>query len=414
MKRKKGRYQNSDRKVSKREYMSYEDVPIKDYEDTEPIPKNLTKKFFKVFLILFISVVTLIALLNIDYLTPENISHWFEYDLLGKSEGDGYPVRFSGTNISLNNFDVMNDVPVYCSDTSIVVLNSNAGEYQNNQHAFANPVLKSNSNYSIIYNIDATGYKIIDRKNVIHTSSTQNKIFAADIAQNGVYALLTQGEGYLSKLTVYRSDNLEKFSYNFADYYINTISINNDGTRAVLSGVSAKYGGMISAIYIIDFSQKSYLQKYEIDDAYIYSVCYLNNGNVIAVGENSAYYIDVEKGEKADISYNNKVMTTYTSSRNYGLVLSLSQNPDGHECDVMRINSNGKIDFNFSTKNRINYLDCYDDKIAVLSPSGVNVYNIDGVITSAKEVNSDARKICMINQSTIYVLGKSQISVLNI
>ena len=45
MKKNKGRYQNKDRRVIDREYMSYEDVPIEDYRDEEPIPKNLTKKF---------------------------------------------------------------------------------------------------------------------------------------------------------------------------------------------------------------------------------------------------------------------------------------------------------------------------------------------------------------------------------
>lgn len=414
MRKKKGRYQNNDKKVVKREYMSYEDVPIRDYEDTDPIPKNLTKKFLKVFLILFLSVVTLLALLNIDNLTPENISHWFEYDLLGKSEGDGYPTRFSGTNINVNNFDIMNGVPVYCSDTSVVVLNSNAGEYQNSQHAYANPVLKSNSNYSIIYNVGATGYKIIDRNSVVHTSSAKNKIFSADVSSNGAYAVLTQGEDYLSNLTVYRSDNLEKYTYNFADYYVNNVSISNDGTRAILSGVSSKYGGMISAIYILDFSKDSYLQKYEIDNAYIYSVCYLENGNALAVGEDAAYYINVSEEEKSDINYNNKTLTTYNIDRNYGLLLSLAKNPDGRECDVLMIDKDGNSDTGFSTGAKITSLDFYNDKISLLLSSTVNIYDKSGTLVSTADVGGDARKICFVSSDLIYILGKGQISKLNV
>lgn len=414
MKRKKGRYQSNDRKVSKREYMSYEDVPIKDYEDTEPIPKNLTKKFLKVFLILFLSVVTLLALLNIDSLTPENISHWFEYDLLGKSEGDGYPVLFSGTNVNVNNFDIMDSVPVYCSDTSVVVLNSNGGEYQNNQHAYANPVLKSNSNYSIVYNVGATGYKIINKKSVVNTASANNKIFSADVSSNGVYAILTQGEDYLSNLMVYRSDNLEKYEYNFADYYVNNVSISKDGTRAVLSGVSAKYGGMISAVYILDFSQDSYLQKYEIDDTYIYSVCYLENGNAVAVGDSAAYYINVEKGEKSDISYNNRTLTCYNADRDYGLLLSLSKNPDGKECEVVMVDRDGNSDINVYTGTKITSLDYCNDKISVLSPSTVDIYDKSGTILSTIDAGGDARKVCFVNSDMVYILGKSRISQLNI
>ena len=44
MRKKKGRYQHNDKKAVKREYMSYEDVPINDYEDcllyTSPSPRD--------------------------------------------------------------------------------------------------------------------------------------------------------------------------------------------------------------------------------------------------------------------------------------------------------------------------------------------------------------------------------------
>ena len=414
MKRKKGRYQHNDKKAVNRKYMSYEDVPIQDYEDTEPVPKNLTKKFFKVFLILFLSVVALLAIMNIQNLTPENISHWFQYDLLGKSEGDGYPVNLSGTNINTSNFDLMDGVPVYCSDTSVVVLNSNGGEYQNNQHAFASPMLKTSSGYSIIYNIGATGYKIIDRKSTVHSASADKNIFSADICPKGVYAILTQGNDYLAKLTVYRSDNLERYTYSFADYYVNNVSLNNDGSRAVVSGVSAKNGGFTSVIYVLDFNQNSYLQKYEIDDTYIYEICYLDNGNAIAVGENAAYYININDSKKSDISYNKQTLTSYTLDKSFGLLLSLSTNPDGRECNVSRINPDGNIDFNFNTGTKILSLDYCDDKIGVLTQSGVRIYDKDGKIISTAETPSDTRKICFINSDSMYLLGKSEISQLEI
>ena len=164
------------------------------------------------------------------------------------------------------NFDLIKGVPVYCSDTTLAVLNNNAGKYQENQHSYASPVLSVNGGYGIIYNTDATGYTVFDRDNQIYSSSSTKMIYAADVAANGIYALLTRSDDYLSKLTAYRTDNLEKYEYAFADYYVNTVSLNNNGTRAVLSGMSARIGEMISVIYTLDFRQSPYLQKYEFDD----------------------------------------------------------------------------------------------------------------------------------------------------
>ena len=90
MKKTKGRYINaSSKKIKNRQYTSYEDAPLKSINEVEPVPQNLTLKFLKVFLILFFSVVVVLALINIDKLTPDNISHWFQYELLGKTEGNG-------------------------------------------------------------------------------------------------------------------------------------------------------------------------------------------------------------------------------------------------------------------------------------------------------------------------------------
>ncbi len=413
--KKKGRYQHTDpNKASKRKYTSYEDVPLREYRDTEPVPQNLTQKFIKVFFFLFIAVVAVMAMINVDNLTPDNISHWFQYDLLGKTEGSGYPVRFNGITVNSDNFSVMDRTPVYCSDTSIVVLNSNAGEYQNTQHAFAKPIMKTNMNYSIIFNSDATGFKIINRESTVYTGTTDKKLFDADVAENGTYALLTYGSDYLSSLNVFKSDNNKRYSYSFADYYVNNLSLNSNGSGAALSGVSAKNGGLISVIYILDFNQTNYLQKYEIEDSYIYDIKYLDNGNVIAVGNTCAYHIDVENGTKTDINYDSKTLTTYTLNAKYGLLLSLSTNPDGRECDIVAINNIGKIETEINTKNKVESLDYKNEKIAALLPSELVIYDTSGKQLASNETSTDARKACFSDNNTLYILGTSNISKIRV
>lgn len=393
-----------------RKYISYEDAPLREVEQLDPTPDNLTKKFLKVFLILFIAVVAVLAIVNIDYLTPENISHWFQYDLLGKTEGNGYPVRIVGTSINKENIALMDNNLLYCSDTSVVVLNSNAGEIQNNQHSMANPVLRSSSGYSVIYNSEAPGFKIISPDSIVYSGNMKNKIFSADIVQNGTYAILTYGEDYLSVLDVFKYDNSKKYTYSFADYYVNNVSLNKDGTGAVLSGVSAKNGGMISVIYILDFRQENYLQKYEVEDSYIYDIKYMNNGNVLAVGSRSAYFINVEEGSKKNITYDSRTLTTYTFKRDYGLILSLSKNPDGRDCDIVSVTADGKDGLNIVTANKVLSMDYKGDSLAVLFPGEIVIYDRDQNRKSSVTVASDSRKICMQSENDIYALGKSEIA----
>ena len=415
MKSNKGRYQNEEKrkkKVSNRKYMSYEDVPLEDYRDEDPMPNNITKRFLKMFFILFLAVVTVMVILNIEKLTPDNIVHWFQYDLLGKTDGEGYPVNFSGSTVDDGNFDLISGVPAYCSDTTITVLNKNAGVYQENQHSYASPTLSVNDSYGIVYNTDATGYTIFKRDSIEYTGAVKNKIFAADISANGTYAILTKGEDYLARLFVYRSDNLEKFKYSFADYYMNNVSVSKDGSRAILSGVSARNGGIISVIYILDFSQDNYLQKYEADDTYIYSVRFMDNGNAYAVGSDGCFFININDGNKTDISYGGRDLTAFTLKRDQGLMLSLSANPDGRDCDLISFDADGNKDFEVKTGEKIISLDMRKSDRAILASDRITVFDHDGKRRASAEADPDSRKIIFCENDMFYVLGKSRISCL--
>ncbi len=402
-------YINSLKKGNEREHLSYEDEPLKDLNDDEPLPEHATRHFFKVFLIIFISVVLVVAWANIDKLTPDNISHWIEYDLLGKNEGEGYPASFSGADVCTDNFDLMDGAPVYCTETSVAVLNPNAGKYQSFSHAFANPALSANSNYSMIYNIGATGYTIINRNSIVRSDSAENNIFCGDICPDGIYCLLTKNDNYLGKLTAYRADGLEMYTYSFADFYVNRVSINRNGSRAVVSGISAKNGGLLSAIYVLDFSQSSYMQKYEFDDVYIYDIKYLDNGNAVAVADKAAYYIDIGKGSKKNIDYHSRFITGYDLNRQNGMIMSLSAKPDGRECDIMMVNAEGDVLSEIFTSRKIISADYSNGNTTVLFDDGeMTVYNSKGKKLSSVVLSTDARKV-KISDKRIYVLGKSNL-----
>ncbi|MBQ9461083.1 MAG: hypothetical protein IJU51_04085, partial [Clostridia bacterium] len=238
----------------------------------------------------------------------------------------------------------------------------------------------------------------------------KNKIFSADISAGGAYAILTDSDEYLAKVTVFRSDNLEKYNYSFADYYMNNVSINKDGTRAVLSGVSAKNGELISVIYVLDFSQDNYLQRYEVDDTYIYSVKYLDNGNAYAVGSEGCYFININDGGKTDISYGSRKLTAFTLKRDQGLVMSLSANPDGRDCDLVSYDDSGNKDFEVKTGEKVLSIDERKNDRAILTAEAITVFDRDGKRRASVSAGSDSRKIVFCDNDSFYVLGKSRIS----
>ena len=183
---------------------------------------------------------------------------------------------------------------------------------------------------------------------------------------------------------------------------------------AALSGVTAKNGGLVSAVYILDFTQENYFRKYEFDSSFIYDLSYLDNGKVIAVGNDASYYLDAENNKKDEVYYQMKTLTNYNISRNYGLVLSLSSGSDGRFCDVMAVNADCKTDMSISTANKVLSIDVRNGKVAVLLPTGLNVYDLTGKQLATVNTSTDARKACFSDNSNMYILATSRIGIINI
>ena len=97
----------------------------------------------------------------------------------------------------------------------------------------------------------------------------------------------------------------------------------------------------------------------------------MDNGNVFAVGKFGTYFIDVASGTKKDISYNSSTLTSYRIKPGRGLLLSLSNNPDGRDCDIRFIGKDGNIESDFNTNSKIISLDIHDDKIAALTNGSI-------------------------------------------
>ena len=127
-----------------------------------------------------------------------------------------------------------------------------------------------------------------------------------------------------------------------------------------------------------------------------------------------AYFIDVENSQKKDIPYNLRTLSNYEISRSQGLILSLSTDSGGHECDIICFDTEGKRKAEFSTDSRVVSIDAFNDKIAVLTQNNLGIYDKNGNKQKDIQIDSDAKKACFADKNNLYILGTSRISKVTI
>lgn len=405
------------RRPVKRDILSYENVPIDSYERysksgnqiNHTISKAFIKKLLLIFCILFVIFIAVFLVANRKSLTGDNISLWFSEHFLGE-EGQGYPVKLSGTSVAKGNFTLINGRPCYASDTSFIELNSSAGEIINSQISFSNPIIRGTRNKTIVYGVGATGYLIHNSKKRILKGKTDDPIYSADVNDDGYYVLVTGGADYLSVFKAYDEDNKQIYSYSFADYYVTSVALNEDGSGAVCCGITTENGAEKTKIYVLDFSREKTAREYNLSESVIYDVFYLSGKTVSAISNNAVYTFNINSKNIVKYDYKSRQLTDYTyNSDTATFAISLSRSGDGHNCDIVSFNSNGEEDYTINSTYKVNSLSLYKGDIAVMTDDKAYILNENGSIDKTANVGNDARALLLSGNDKGYVLGISEI-----
>lgn len=409
----KNRRRYSDQKAKKlnRDVISYEEVPLDDYEEeTTRVSSVDAKKIVKIVILLLILGLIVFAFANRNSLTPENISNWFKYDVLGQGDGKGYPVNIVGTNVDANNMITVGNTISYASDTSFVTLSSNASEIQNYQLSYASPVISNNGNNLLIYSLGGKEFNVGTTNEITYAGKTDDNIFTGDISGSGVYGVVTQTSGYLSKLYIFNKENKQIYAYSFSDYYITSLSINPSGTQCIACGISAKEGSFSGIVYVLDFKQEEPLGTYEINENVIYRSEYFSSNEACLIGDTASYLMSTSDGALTENSYNQMLLTAYEVNENTGnYSISLSRTGDGHSCTVKTFNSSGETVSEIETDYKISALTLQKGDIYILENSNVHCYDFSGNEKRTGDAGSGAKQIKVSSDGTVFVIGVNEI-----
>ena len=407
--RKKGRYTetkpNKERKV-----ISYEDVPLDDYEQerTDISPKTV-KKIVIAVAILVAAGLAVLAFVNRDKLTPENIGLWWSYEMLGTG-GQGYPVEIIGSEVKPGNFAVNQGRVAYASDTSFISLNSSGKEISNVQLRYSKPVMKATENRFLTYGLGDTGYQILDYEKQLYSGTANSAIYTGDIASNGHYILVTEGNGFLSELCAYNKDNNRIYKYSFSEYYINSVAINSDGSGCVACGITSDNGGMRTGVYVLDFGKEEPVGKYVIDDDAIIDSSFISNRRIALIGDYASYVIKVGEEDYTTLSYGDKPITNYCfSPSTKTFAIALSKSGDGRSCTLIRYNDNGEETASIATEYGAESFSIHKGTMAVLDVNTIYTFNGEGNITNTCDAGTGAKAMILTSDSHAYVLSINQV-----
>lgn len=403
-KKKAGHYKAKTKKSKERQVMSFEELPLEEYEKEEK--KKSKVKLDKKKILTAAAILAGLVLVVLIYF-GRNVLFGCNRD----KDAHNFSASVSGTSVDSGNFREFAEGLCYVSDTNVVYLTSKGEEQFNIQHGFAKPVLKTRGNNAIVYDLGANRFSIYDENGLKFSTSTEEKIFLADIDSQGEYILVTKPKDYNAKLYAFNGDNKTKYTYSFADYHVTSAALSSDGESAVVCGVSADKGSRISALYVLDFNKNQPVAKHLITDDLLYDCAYLAAGSVCAIGQDGAYVsFGNDFGYIDHISYGGMSLSAYDFNLSTGnLVLSLSRSGDGRNCNIQYVDAAGNTDKVIETAFGITSVSTYKNRIVFSDNNNVYLYEKSGESVSSYSISS-AKQLRLYTADGVYILGLNGIT----
>lgn len=337
-----------------------------------------TVKYVRYLLLLVMVMVALIFLFaNRTQINGDNFRRLvakFNLGIATPSAENG-EVHFNSTDTG--NAIVFKDGFAYASVEKLIVTDKKGTEFQNTTLGFRRPVLSANSRYILVYDNGGTGLMVADSFSVVFETQMEDPIISAKMNANGGLVVVTQGEGYLSKVFVYDSSFKEVYRYRSLNRYILDAALSKDGKAIAVSAMNIDGADMVSEILYFKLSKEEILWSATFDQTPCVKIVIKDNGMVCGLFEWGMVSLNSKGKEKGRFSLDDRVLQCYSMDHGSAnvFVVSAAENGDG---TVLICDEKGKVKDEVSLDFYAVRLDYVSGRVAILGNQKCSVFSKSG------------------------------------
>jgi hypothetical protein len=331
-------------------------------------------------------VVAVMLILNAS--VPIGVGEYVQNVLAGSGSGDGFPVEVSQGNNRL--LSVGSDIALL-NDSSLSLYKANGKLLFDRQHGFSDPAFTACSARVLVYDRGGTELRMENRAKTLFTMKAKGEITCADMADNGVFGVVTRGSDYISDVTVYNAKSKEKFVWHSSSRQVTAISLSENGRFLTVATLHVEGGEAVTGLTMFDTRRGTTLFEEVCKGSPAVS---LDCKGTTAVAVLTDRVVAVTKtGKRAEYAFDGGSLLCFDNRVSYGTVLVLGMYQDTSNNHVVVLDKNmnckGQGDLQ-STPVSVSAKGSY---ISVLTDSQVSFFNRKGVLRKEAPLQTDGKQI---------------------
>ena len=387
----------------------------KEWEDTfeqdeqtarEGAKSKLTIKYVRYLLLLIMVMVALIFLFaNRDQINGDNLKRLISKISAGFSapsaeEGE---VQFETTDNGKT--VIYKDGFANATVEKLLITDKGGAEFQNTPLGFRNPCLSANSKYVMAYDSGGTGILIADSFSVLYEANMENNIISAQMNSDGSFVVITEGDGYLTKVYVYDSSFREIYRYRSLTRYIMDASLSPDNKALAISAMNIEGGETVSEILYFKLNKEEVQWSVSYDQNPCIDIDIKEDGSICGLFSWGMVSLSKKGTEQGRYELDNQVLQCYSVEEDL-TVFAVSAAENGNST-LVTCNAKAGVKDIVDLDYYVTQLDYNDGRIAVLGNRKCGVYNTNGKLLW-ENTPERATGIAMMGKNTVVVISETK------
>lgn len=365
--------------------------------------RTLVSALIAVIVVLLLVVTAAQKLGNVTVNTmTANVKAYF----MSMGSGDGFPYELDAQ--SLKDIEINNSNFMLLFRDKTMLLTSTAKEIMPKEHKFANPVMKTNGNHVIVYDLDSGKYRIQNVSEIVREDELKFRIMAGAVGKNGNYAVAYYGNDVQSVLDVYTASGKKAFAWNFKSELVSDIALSDNGKYVTVAAFSSTDGKISSKLYVFNIASDKYDSCFDYEGTMLLKVNYIKGENIAVLGDNMYSFIKNGKTRQNDVKFGSDMLHNYAVSEDGFSALVLSKYGSSAKSALHVYNSKNKERFSIDLDKEIKWIDCDDEYTAVLFENEVRTYNKKGKQIGSITFTGEPLQVALDSKKT-YVLTSANL-----
>lgn len=246
--------------------------------------------------IIFITIVVLIFVVLFWYLLSQTTALDGVKRFFGASENDYRDIGF--TLYGQSDFALVGESFAVVSQSGLQVFDVDGQMLLELSDSLMKPAVITSEGYGLMYDLGGTRAVLFDADGeILFDKRMPGRIFDASLCQEGLCALLYEGENCFTAFEVYDEEGEKRYAHHSSSAFLNTCALSPDGDNAVVGTLGQQDISFLSTARVLKPHSEGIKATYSFGTELVCALGFLGEENIFAIGEETVFFFDI-KGEK--------------------------------------------------------------------------------------------------------------------